>query len=145
MSKGVFKRFAAKAQTKSLTPFLFLGSCCREDLLLSLSSLDTDEIFLEDPVSNPWQADLLIVAGPVNFKQIELLQRAYDEMMEPRYVMGIGACALTGGGFHSGIVSKNISEVIPVDVIVPGCPPQEEDLAEAMRRLKNKILQGSKV
>ncbi len=145
MSQGFFKRFAAKAQTKSLTPFLFLGSCCREDLLLSLSHLKTKEIILEDPVSNPWQADLLIVAGPVNFKQIELLQRAYEEMMEPRYVMGIGACALTGGGFNSEIVSKSISEIIPIDVIVTGCPPQEEDLVEAMRRLKSKILQGSKV
>ena len=145
MSTGFFKSFAAKAQTKSLTPFVFLGSCCREDLLLSLSNLETDHIVLEEPVSNPWQADLLIVAGPVNFKQIELLQRAYEEMIEPRFVMGVGACALTGGGFHSGIVSKNISEVIPVDVIVPGCPPQEKDLAEAMIRLHDKILQGLKV
>lgn len=144
MTQSFVKRFAAKVQTKSLTPFLFLGSCCREDLLLSLSQMKSDEIILEDPVYNPWQADLLIVAGPVNFKQIELLQRAYEEMMEPKFVMAVGTCALTGGGFHSGIVSKNISEIVPVDVLVPGCPPTEDDLIEAFGRLNDKILQGSK-
>lgn len=136
--------FSSFIQSKTMTPFFFLGSCCREDLLLNFDLLVKENTPLEAPVYNPWQADLLIVAGPVNFKQIELLQRAYAEMLAPRWVMAIGTCALTGAGFHSGIVSRNIAEIVPVDILIPGCPPSLADLQEGFQRLHAKILEGGR-
>lgn len=136
------QRIISRLQSKSLTPFAFMGSCCREEIIFHLDNLSKMGFPLDSFVYNPWQADLLIVAGPINHKQIELLQRSYDQMLEPKWVMVLGACSLTGANFHNGIVSKNIAEVIPVDVLVPGCPPKLEELHEAFLRLYSKVTEG---
>ncbi len=136
------QRLVSRLQSKTLTPFSFFSSCCREELLFHFDDLQKKGLSLDSFVYNPWQADLLIVAGPINYKQIELLQRSYEQMLGPKWVMVLGACALTGANFHNGIVSKDISEVIPVDVFVPGCPPTLNDLNEAFSRLRSKVAEG---
>lgn len=94
----------------------------------------------------PAEADVLIVAGPVNQKMKEELRRAYDEMKHPKYVIAMGSCASTGGMFVLGDeVSQRIEGVVPVDIFIPGCPPRPESIIHALLRLQEKIHCGAKI
>jgi NADH-quinone oxidoreductase subunit B len=82
----------------------------------------------------------MIVAGTVTEKMAPLLKRLYDQMPEPKYVMAMGSCAITGGPFaDSYSVIKGVDKLIPVDVIIPGCPPRPEALIDGFLKLKQKV------
>jgi NADH-quinone oxidoreductase subunit B len=86
------------------------------------------------------QCDLLIVEGTVSRKMAPRLKRVYDQMPEPKYVIAMGACAITGGLFFDSYnVLPGIDSVVPVDVYVPGCPPRPEALIQAIIMLQEKI------
>ena len=89
---------------------------------------------------SPRQADLMIVAGTVTKKMAPQVVRLYNQMPEPKYVIAMGACAISGGPFKQGYnVLKGIDRYIPVDVHIPGCPPRPEALMDAFITLQKKI------
>jgi NADH-quinone oxidoreductase subunit B len=90
---------------------------------------------------SPRQADLMIVAGTVNFKLASRIRRLWDQMPEPKYVIALGGCAVGGGPYyeHGYNIVPGVRHVVPVDVFVPGCPPRPEALLEALMRLQDKI------
>ena len=92
---------------------------------------------------SPRQSDLLLVMGTVTYKQAPILKRIYEQMCEPKWVIAMGACASSGGFYDNYHVIQGIDEVIPVDVLVPGCPPRPEQLLDAIVKLQNNI-QGMK-
>jgi NADH-quinone oxidoreductase subunit B len=90
---------------------------------------------------SPRQADLMIVAGTVTKKMAPLVVRLFNQMPEPKYVIAMGACAISGGPFKQGYnVLKGIDRYLPVDVSIPGCPPRPEALIHAIMTLQEKIL-----
>jgi NADH-quinone oxidoreductase subunit B len=91
--------------------------------------------------ATPRQADMIIISGSINYKMAPVLRRLYDQIADPKYVIAMGACAVSGGPFYynSYSIVKGADHVIPVDIYVPGCPPRPEALLYAFLQLQKKI------
>jgi len=129
------------ARMSSLWPMLYGSSCCFIEFAAMLGSrFDFDRYGLL-PRSSPRQADLIITAGTVNMKLAPLLVRLYEQMAEPKYVIAMGACTITGGMFstESYTTVRGVDKLIPVDVYLPGCPPRPEAIFDAIIKLRKKI------
>lgn len=127
----------------SLMPLPFGTSCCGIEMMATLcSDYDMARFGAEAIRFSPRQSDLLIVAGIITVKMAPVLKTVYDQMAEPKWVMSFGACASSGGIFNVYSVLQGIDKMIPVDVYVPGCPPNPEGVIHALNRLQERITRG---
>jgi NADH-quinone oxidoreductase subunit B len=124
----------------SLWPFPFGTACCGIEFMGVVSSMyDVSRFGAELVRFSPRQADLLIIAGTITYKMAPVLQRIYDQMCEPKWVLSVGACATSGGFYDCYCTVPGMDEIVPVDMYVAGCPPRPEAFLEAIVSLQKKI------
>ena len=131
------------ARAGSLWPLTFGLSCCAVEMMQAFApryDLErTGMVFRPSPK----QSDLLIVSGTVTNKMAQAIRMIYDQMPEPKWVISLGSCANSGGYYaDSYSVVKGIDRIIPVDIYIPGCPPNPQALAEGILQLKARIKNG---
>ena len=127
----------------SLWPLPFGVACCAIEFTSTVSSYNDISRFGAELVRfSPRQSDLLIIAGTISYKQAPILKTIYEQMAEPKWVIALGNCAVSGGPFAGEgnyAVIEGVDKLIPVDVYVAGCPPRPEGLLEAIFTLQRKI------
>ncbi len=137
------EKAVAWAQANSIWPDTFGLACCAMEMIAVVGSrYDIARFGAEVFRSSPRQADLLIVSGRVAHKMAGPLRQIYDQMVEPKWVMAMGACASSGGMFNNYAVLQGVDKVVPVDIYVPGCPPRPEAVLEGIVRLQEKVKAG---
>lgn len=130
------------ARSNSLWPLTFATSCCGIEMIsTSAASFDIARFGAEVFRASPRQADLMITAGTITHKMAPALVQLYEQMPEPKYVIAMGACCVTGGMYENDSYSvvRGVDRLIPVDVYLPGCPPKPEALLDAIIKLQNKM------
>jgi len=137
------EKAVAWAQGSSIWPDTFGLACCAMEMIAIVSPrYDIARFGAEVFRSSPRQADLLIVSGRVSHKMAAPLRQIYDQMLEPKWVIAMGACASSGGMFGNYAILQGVDKIVAVDVHVPGCPPRPEALLEGIVRLQEKIKAG---
>lgn len=129
------------SRLSSLWPLLFGTACCFIEFAALIGSRFDFDRFGLIPRSSPRQADLIITAGTITMKMAPQLVRLYEQMPDPKYVIAMGACTITGGMFSadSHTAVRGVDKLIPVDVYLPGCPPRPEAIIDAIIKLRKKI------
>ena len=132
------------ATANSMWPFGFGLACCAMEMIAMISSARYDVARFGSEVvrATPRQSDLMIVSGRVAHKMAEPIRQLYEQMLEPKYVMAMGACSSTGGMFSNYSILQGVDKIVPVDVYVPGCPPRPEAVMEGLMVLQQRIKSG---
>ncbi|MGQ3685864.1 MAG: NADH-quinone oxidoreductase subunit B [Candidatus Loosdrechtia sp.] len=128
------------ARKSSLWPMPFGLACCAIEMMAVVAPRhDLARFGAEVFRFSPRQSDLMIVAGTLTYKMASVARKIYDQMPEPKWVIAMGACAISGGIYNSYSVVQGINQVMPVDIYLPGCPPRPEALIHALMEIQKKI------
>jgi NADH-quinone oxidoreductase subunit B len=128
-------------RSNSLWPLTFATSCCGiEYMAVGAARHDFARFGFEVTRASPRQADFIMVAGTIVDKMAPVLKRLYDQMADPKYVLAVGACAVSGGPFKNSYhVVNGVDKILPVDVYIPGCPPRPEAFLYGLMQLQRKV------
>ena len=128
-------------RSNSLWPLTFATSCCGiEFMAVAAARYDMARFGFEITRNSPRQGDVLLVNGTITTKMAPVVKRLYDQMCDPKYVIAVGGCAISGGPFTKRYhVVKGVDKILPVDVYCPGCPPRPESFLYAMMQLQRKV------
>ena len=131
------------ARKYSIFQYPFVTACCgMEYMATACSHYDVDRFGAGLPRFSPRQADVLFVVGTISHKMAPVLQRVYDQMTEPKWVVAFGVCTCTGGFYDNYATVQGIDTIMPVDVYIPGCPPRPESVLDGLMKLQDKIAVG---
>jgi len=127
-------------RSNSIFPATFGLACCAIEMMSMITArTDLARFGAEALRASPRQADLLILSGRVSIKMAPVVRRLYDQMLEPKWVIAMGACSSSGGMFHNYAVVQGADKFMPVDIHVPGCPPRPEALLHGFNKLQRMI------
>jgi NADH-quinone oxidoreductase subunit B len=129
----------AWAQGNSLYPLTFGLACCAiEQIHIVAARVDIARFGFEAFRASPRQADLIILSGRVSIKMAPVIRRIWDQMLEPKWAISMGACCSSMGVFNNYALVPS-DKFLPIAVHVPGCPPRPEALMHGILRLRDKI------
>jgi len=137
-----FEKAQNWARTNARWPLGFGLACCAIEMITLISSPRTDlsRFGAEVVRASPRQADMIILSGRVSIKMAPVIRRIYDQMLEPKWVISMGACASSAGMFNNYALVAGADKFLPVDVYVPGCPPRPEALMHGILKLQDLVV-----
>jgi NADH-quinone oxidoreductase subunit B len=131
------------SRSNSIWTMTFGIACCAMEMMATgASKYDWARFGFEVPSASPRRSDLMIVAGTVVGKMADVIKTLFEQMPDPKYVVAMGACAISGGPYvyDSYTIVRGVDKIIPVDIFVPGCPPRPEALLDGLIKLQKKIM-----
>jgi NADH-quinone oxidoreductase subunit B len=139
-SKSFLERWASSLKQDQLWPFPVSFSCCSTELRgFKGKHFEPNELDLHEYFREPTEADLLVLGGTITHKMAPILKEIYAQMPEGKMVMAIGACASSGGPYWTYSVVQGVSQLFPVDIYLPGCPPSPDAIVQSFSAIQERI------